>query len=128
KLIGNNLMYEHLHPNYEGYFIMADAFFNTARDAKLLSSQWSDPDIKPSSFYKLNWGFTKLDSLYASLTIAQLKGRWPFVKDNYSDTYFRNFKPITKTDSILAKILVERKMSLEQGHIELAKYYESRGE
>ena len=28
-LIGNNLMLEHLHPNLKGYFVMADAFFET---------------------------------------------------------------------------------------------------
>ena len=30
-LIGHNLILEHVHPNVDGYFLMADAFFSTMR-------------------------------------------------------------------------------------------------
>ena len=79
-LIGNNLMLEHLHPNIDGYFLMADAFYNIMRQKKLISDKWDERYIKSSSYYRDHWGFTTLDSVYASLTILQLKGGWPFKK------------------------------------------------
>ncbi len=128
RIIGNNLMHEHLHPNIEGYFIMADAFFNSMRKEKFISTEWQEENIKSSSYYKKNWGFTSLDSVYAYLSVAQLKGGWPFKKGHGRNLSLVNFKPSNKIDSVAVSILMTKGMTLELGHMELAKYYESRGE
>jgi len=126
-LIGNNLMCEHLHPNIDGYFLMADAFYNTMRENRLIASVWPDRSIKPSSYYRHHWGFTPLDSAYAALNIAQLKGGWPFKKSGPNLVAYQ-YVPASKPDSIALHILKTGESTLELGHIELAKYYENIGE
>lgn len=125
RIIGDELMLEHLHPTLNGYFLMADAFFETMRKEKFISPVWREKNIKPLAFYRNNWGFTALDSTYASLRILQLKSGWPFKKGNEFNAVFSQFRLSNKVDSIAATILVTREFTLEQGHIELASYYES---
>lgn len=124
-LVGNNLMNEHLHPNIDGYFLMADAFYNAMKHEKLIDSNWQKSTVKPSSYYQNHWGFTKLDSMYASLSILQLKGGWPFKKKGPNVALY-NYIPKTKEDSIALNILTTGKQTLELGHMELARYYESK--
>ena len=127
-IIGNNLMLEHLHPNIDGYFLMADAFFNTMQKNKFISDNWPGSNIEPSSYYRKNWGFTSLDSMYAFLAVTQLKGGWPFKKNKGPNVALSEFKPANKVDSVALDIILLGKITLEQGHMELADYYESRGE
>jgi lysophospholipase L1-like esterase len=126
-LIGNNLMYEHLHPNIDGYFLMADAFYNVMRREKLISADWPSQYIKPVSYYRQNWGFTKLDSTYAALIVAHLKGGWPF-KENGPNLALYQFNPSTKEDSIALNIVKTGQTTLELGHIEIARLYEMKGD
>lgn len=42
-LIGKNLMLEHLHPNVPGYFVIANAFYDSLRDSGLFTP-WSNLD------------------------------------------------------------------------------------
>jgi lysophospholipase L1-like esterase len=128
RIIGDNLMLEHLHPNLDGYFLMADAFFETMRKERYISDEWQEKYIKPSSYYRSRWGYTSLDSVCASLSVEQLKGGWPFKKEQRRNLALMNFKISTAVDSIAACILASRELTLEQGHIELANYYEGRGE
>ena len=122
--IGNNLTHEHLHPNKDGYFLMADAFYNTIRRENLISLDWQERYIKPSAYYQQSWGFSQLDSVYAALSIAHLKGGWPFRTDQRPNIAFDIFRPTTKADSISLYILKTGKSTLELGHIELAQQYE----
>jgi tetratricopeptide (TPR) repeat protein len=126
-LVGFNLIHEHLHPNIDGYFLMADAFYNTMRQQNFISPDWLSQNIKPISYYRQNWGFTRLDSVYAVLTIAHLKGGWPF-KRTGPNLALDQFTPITKEDTLAINILKRGESTLELGHLELAQYYENRGE
>jgi len=74
-LIGNNFMLEHLHPNLQGYFILADSFYKKLQSQKLLGSwknsiptsiAWQQRPIIPAEEYA---GFVK---------IIQLKSDYPF--------------------------------------------------
>src|SRR4030042_1613450 len=51
-IVGDNLMTEHLHPNIDGYFLMADGFFNAMKQNHFISTTWDTSHIKPSSYYK----------------------------------------------------------------------------
>jgi tetratricopeptide (TPR) repeat protein len=125
--IGDNLMYEHLHPKIDGYFLMADAFYNTMRQENFISSDWQKHTMMPSSYYRDHWGITPLDSVYAALTIIHLKGGWPFKKEGPNLALYE-YTPVTKEDSIALQILKTGSSTLELGHMELASYYEKRGE
>ncbi len=127
-LIGSSLILEHLHPNIEGYFLMADAFYNTMRKEHFISDLWRGQFVKPGSFYRLNWGYTKLDSVTAALNVIQLRGGWPFIQDPGPNLALQNLKPASKEDSLALRILGTGDMTLEMAHVELAKDYERTGD
>lgn len=127
-IIGNNLMHEHLHPNYDGYFLMADAFYNTIKETGIIDSEWPGQDTLSMLHYRNNWGYTSLDSMYAYFSIMQLKGGWPFKKGNEINNTLLNYRPATRIDSLAKKILTQDGITLEMGHIELSQYYERKGE
>jgi tetratricopeptide (TPR) repeat protein len=124
RLIGNNLMHEHLHPKKNGYFLMADAFYDTMKKNKFISGQW--PSIRKN--YSRNWGFTDLDSVYAHMSIIHLMGDWPFVQSGKENDALERIPKLNYVDSLAYKIHLDEELTLEWGHLDLGRYYEQRGE
>jgi tetratricopeptide (TPR) repeat protein len=121
-LIGDELLTEHVHPNIDGYFLMADAFFSSLTDSKLLGK----PDtlkLKSSQWYRQHWGYTALDSLAADILIRKLKGGWPFKPDSIVNTFIRNYQPQSFIDSIAYQAVRYDDISMASAHKTLAKYY-----
>ena len=104
NLIGNNLLTEHVHPNIDGYFLMADAFYNILIENDILG-ELDSTNFKPGSFYRQNWGFTPLDSIFTQLRLQQLLTRWPFVKVNPKTSFLDEYTPVNKLDSLAMRIL-----------------------
>jgi len=127
KLPGDNLMVDHLHPNREGYFLMADAFYKSMQEAGWIQSAW--PDAKHNGSTRLNteWGFTRLDSMYAELNILHLKGGWPF-RDTGPNLALERFIPQTYIDSVALRIVKTHQLTLEMGHIQVANRYKRSGD
>ncbi|MFI1744901.1 hypothetical protein [Thalassobellus sediminis] len=75
-IIGNELLTEHLHPNIEGYFIMADAFYNKIKELNYLKN-WSNYIPYSEAFEDIPT--TDIDSIKGKLIIADLKKSWPYV-------------------------------------------------
>jgi tetratricopeptide (TPR) repeat protein len=122
SIVGDNLLTEHVHPNVDGYFLMADAFYNSLIESSLLGN----PDTatsKPSGWYRKNWGYTALDSLSANLFIRKLKGGWPFQPDTVVNSFIRTYKPVSYIDSLAYQSVRYDDISLESAHKTLAKYY-----
>ncbi len=124
ELFGENLIWEHLHPKSHGYFLMADAFFETIREHDYVVSDWSQVDYMPGRYYEQNWGLTKLDSVHAELSIQQLKESWPFVPGGTPNRFMTRFEPESIEEQIVYNILSRGESTLEQGHIQLASMYE----
>lgn len=127
-LIGKSLMYEHLHPRRSGYFLMADAIYSTLRNNGMVEPQWPEEELPSLQTYARTWGFTALDSTFAALTIHHLRGGWPFQDEYCPNLALQSFQAATIQDSIVLEILMKNKMTLEQGHMHLAKLLEGRGE
>ena len=125
-LIGNNLMLEHLHPNLEGYFVMADAFFETMRRNNMINENWDRDDAKDKTYYRQSWGYTELDSVYADYRIRILKGGWPFQEKAAPNIALKNYRAKTRAESLAVKIWSSENYNLERGHVELAEYFEKR--
>ena len=83
-IVGDNLMTEHLHPNIDGYFLMAEGFLNALKEHGMIEEEWDSSKIKPWTYYRNNWGFTELDSTIADLRIKNLKSGWPFQPETTS--------------------------------------------
>ena len=124
--IGASLMLEHLHPNIKGYFLMADAFFRTLQQEKMIAPEWDTRNIKSSEYYRSQWGYTELDSLYANLRIQILKGGWPFKPKTAPNKALSDYRPINKVDSLATLVWSRKNYTLERAHVELAEYYERR--
>ncbi len=72
---GRHVMTEHLHPNIEGYFHLADAFYEAMRVRELIGT-WDS--AVPSYRARLELLVTRLDSLVGAYRVQSLMGSWPF--------------------------------------------------
>ncbi|HRX11038.1 MAG TPA: hypothetical protein P5210_05285 [Draconibacterium sp.] len=127
KLIGNNLMTEHVHPNIYGIFLMAQAFRDEIEKSKIPG----EPGISDisSEYYKRNWGYTELDSLIAHHRIQLLKGFWPFTNDETLGVNYRNgYRPKSYTDSLAFTAMKNADISLDEVRLDLARKYEKAGQ
>jgi tetratricopeptide (TPR) repeat protein len=79
-LVGNSLMVEHLHPNIDGYFLLAKSFFQTTFDEDVLvpRSEWRlERNLSDSGFKELS-GITDFDLEVGRYRTVQLTNNWPF--------------------------------------------------
>lgn len=125
-LIGHNFMLEHLHPNINGIFLLADAYFETMKQKHFIAPSWESRPLKPASYYRTHWGYTALDSLYGDLRIRILKGGWPFKPKSVPNRSLANYRPETKAESLAVKIWTDKKYTIERGHVKMAEYYKKR--
>ena len=74
-LIGDRLLLEHVHPNLEGYFLLADAF----RDA-LVDSNLIGPPTNAISEAEAREGMpvTEVDRHFGDFKVMLIKSGWPF--------------------------------------------------
>jgi lysophospholipase L1-like esterase len=126
-LVGDNLMLEHLHPNVDGYFLMAHAFFETLRENALISSHWDPKRMKAPGYYSENWGYTELDEAFCGLRVHILKNNWPFQPSSAPARRLAGYRASTLAESVAVRI-VQREITLERGHLELATRYEEAGD
>jgi tetratricopeptide (TPR) repeat protein len=129
-LMGNNLFTEHVHPNIDGYFLMADAFYNTVIESKLIGNEIV-VYYKTSDYYERNWGYTGLDSTFAVIRVNMLKCLWPFKPfDAPLVDYRKVYKPKSYTDSLALAVIKggDRNSVIIDAHLKLAKYYKERKE
>ncbi len=127
-IIGKELILEHLHPNVDGNFLMADGFYRTIRAKGYIGSKWNSNHIQNASVYKRDWGMTPLDTVYGNLSIRWLKGGWPFQPKEFQNTSLETYTPKNKVDSVALKVLVDKEIGVEAGHLTLAQYYRNHKE
>jgi tetratricopeptide (TPR) repeat protein len=127
-IIGNNLMIDHLHPNVDGYFLMAEGFLNALRDHGMIENYWDSTRVRPWTYYRHNWGFTELDSMIAVIRIKHLKAGWPFQPETSVNNFRTTYIPNGMIDSLAFTILKYVDVSSSMIHKKLAAYYESMGD
>lgn len=74
-IIGRRHMLEHLHPNLEGYFLLADAFYDALRAQRLIGD-WAT--AVPEAEARQERLVTAIDSLAGVLRVRRLTSEWPF--------------------------------------------------
>ena len=122
-LVGDDLMADHLHPNIDGYFLMADAFYQSLRSNQFIEPSWDSPCELPAETYRNTWPVTALDSTIAALTIRNLKGGWPFVPKFTENRTLLDFQPESRIESLALDVIFE-KLNLGEAHFILAQDYE----
>ena len=80
-IIGAGLMLEHVHPNVEGYFQLASAYF-----PQLV--QWAGPAavVVDDATARVEIPVTEVDRLHGEYRVAMLKNDWPFVAERRPTT------------------------------------------
>jgi tetratricopeptide (TPR) repeat protein len=126
-LVGNNLMTDHLHPNIDGYFLMADGFFDAMHNNRFITYVWDLTNVKSDSIYRRDWGMSKLDSVYVELGISILKGGWPFQPKSTPNRVLQEFHPKDEVDSMAMAVLIRNELNLESAHLALAVRYTRQG-
>jgi tetratricopeptide (TPR) repeat protein/lysophospholipase L1-like esterase len=127
-IIGNNLMIDHLHPNVDGYFLMAEGFLHALRDHGMIENHWDSSRVRPWAYYRHNWGFTELDSMIAVIGIKHLKAGWPFQPETTINNFLFTYTPNGIVDSLAFKSEKYDNVNSEMVHKQLAEYYESLGD
>ena len=115
-IIGNELMLEHLHPNFNGNFLMAKAFTQAIVESGYAihpaeDLQFSDDNIRKRSHV------TDFDLEIAFIKIENLTEHWPYKhKITLSD-------PSKKQVTQITRKYLQGKIGWNHGHYELANYY-----
>ena len=74
-LIGNNLLLEHVHPNLDGYFLLADTFFK----ALLAHGLPGGPQVEvPEAEAKADMPVSEIDRYLGDYKVLRVKSGWPF--------------------------------------------------
>jgi len=76
-IVGNELMLEHLHPNVDGYFLLADAFYRALQEHGAIGS-WAR--AIPRERAREEIPLTEVDRLYGEYRIGKLTSDWPFTE------------------------------------------------
>lgn len=124
ELVGYNLTVDHLHPNIDGYRLIAETFYEKMKKMNLLP-QGKRADLteqKADSILKANFPFTALDSTLANFSIIVLTGQYPFVPKGTPNYKMLNYKMQSIVDTIAAEIF-NKQVLWESGHSKLAEYY-----
>lgn len=121
RIIGNNLMVDHLHPNVEGYMLIGKAFYETMQKMNYLPKN-ENPQIqfaKQDSTTRANFVFTKLDSIIGNNIVELLKNDWPFTKIKTAKSNEEILNPKNYVDSISLQY-IENKISYADAYLEAA--------
>ena len=125
-LVGDNLMTDHLHPNLQGFSLIARLFFQTMKNQKMISAEWK-PDIALADSVLENlYGITEIDMLAAEHKIKILKGGWPFQKTNVINKALQ-FKPESFIEKMMWK-WQHHEINWEMVHVQMADYYLKQGD
>ena len=123
-IIGSDLMLEHLHPNVDGYFIIADAFYKALRQAGLIES-WEV--IISTRTARTEVLFTAVDSLFGAYRLRQLMGSWPFQPPGVVDRSMDTVQARSRVEQ-LALDLYHRKTNWYDATTALRTYYKQQGD
>ncbi len=124
-LIGNNLLTEHVHPNIDGQFVLADAFYTKIVESGLIDKAPNPLTTRSKDYYRRHWGYTTLDSLIGEYKIQQLKSYWPFASIDTKITFRDTFKTSGLVDSLAFTILTTPDIVIDSLHNFLGHFYET---
>lgn len=84
RIVGNNLMVDHLHPTLDTYLLIGKYFYNSIIENDLLPEKISNNKVAfiQDSLVRNNFSFTKLDSIASNYRIYNLLNDWPFKERN----------------------------------------------
>ncbi len=128
NILDFSLFTDHLHPNFEGYFLMAKAFVAAMAENGCIvpSDRWSEAIQKSDEEFRRMAGVTDLDLEIANQRIRILTSHWPFKQQiilrKNSGSDYDNL--VEKT----VKELFSRKFGWNEAHYRIARYLAAKGD
>lgn len=118
---GSEWILEHVHPNIQGYLLMAKCIAGKIPRNKILreSGDWSR--ALPDSLYLAMTRLTLLDYEAAHFTVFSLTSQWPFAAMDSSRVYRRTGNE--RTEQMVRRMIGEGEGNLVQLHLDLGKEY-----
>jgi tetratricopeptide (TPR) repeat protein len=124
-VVGDALMLEHLHPNVQGYFVIADAFYQALRGRGMIGP-WTG--AVPAARARATVPLTPVDSLVGVLRADRLRSGWPFQPRGVRVTPVADtLRPRTREEE-LALALVRETMQWPEATDRLRRGYEEAGD
>jgi len=80
-IIGNDLMLEHVHPNVEGYFVLATSFYGP------ITAALGGAEPVDDATARREIPVTEVDRLNGEYRVTMLKNDWPFVPERRTVTF-----------------------------------------
>lgn len=121
---GSEFFLEHVHPNRQGYAVIARVFFESIRDAGFLGRKPRLERLRLSEDYAHGMELTPLDDRIVLHTVRTLTLRWPFVRLNRQRDYRGGYRSQGLLDSLA--FAVSRGASWEAAKLRMAAAYEAR--
>lgn len=119
-IIGHGLITEHLHPNAEGYFILASSFHEALAETGLLDDGFSTVE---ESTARAEMPLSPVDRLFGEYKLLRLMADWPFV-----ETRSEPVLPAPRSsEEVLARELYEQKIDWLTAHRRLKDLYRREG-
>ena len=120
---GEDLFLEHVHPNRDGYVLIASAFFEAFRAARFLGHAGRPERLRSPAEYREGMDLTPFDERIVTHTVRTLTLRWPFVPVDRQRDYRGSYRPTSLLDSL--SFAVSRGASWETAKLRMAQAYEA---
>ena len=117
-LIGERLLLEHVHPNVDGYFLLAEAFY----DALIARGLPGSPDVELGEADARAWmPVSEVDRLLGDYKVARIVAGWPFRTSFEPPT----LPPPASEADRLAQELYRQRISWPEAHEALRRHYQA---
>lgn len=129
RIVGDNLMTDHLHPNVKGYQLIGNLFFSAMTNHGYLPITEA-PDIDEGtadSLVHAYYNFTSFDSTVADFRIKILKNDWPYINPEKQKPRNLLIRFNNIIDS-LAIAVIDGQISREKARLDVASNYLSQNQ
>ena len=116
KIIGSELLLEHVHPNLRGYSLLAYSFYEALKSNREVAGEWNKA-LSYDDFYE-KMPITVVDSLLGAYETMMLKEGWPFYEA--IEDFDRNNR--TEPEKIAGQLSVKQ-LTLNESRERLYNYY-----
>jgi tetratricopeptide (TPR) repeat protein len=115
KILGENLLTDHVHPNLTGFALMSDAFYKSMKSEKMFPEAENEISLAQ---LKQEMPISEVDSLSGVFSIHNLKSHWP-----YNDPRYKYELPVRTIEERLADKLSRKKIEWLVANDSLYAYY-----
>jgi lysophospholipase L1-like esterase len=120
-LVGSTLLLEHVHPNLDGYLLLADAFY----DGLIESGLPGRPGVRVSRDEDRAWmPVSDVDRWFGEYKVRKIRSTWPFA---VGGTSFQ-FPPAASEAERIAQDLYQERIGWPDAQDRLRQYYRTSGD